>query len=278
MSRGSLLLVDLSNQAYKAAASHPHLSSGRNFTGGLFGVLISLCKAINDVGATRVVVCEDTKPYKRSLDFPAYKSDRKSSADETLVMKATETKTLCLELFNSLNIPSWKVPGFECDDIVAWAVRKYRNRYDNVIAMANDSDLYQLFEFDNFQAYRGKKGLYTKAEFIEQFGDISPDEFRSILALAGTHNAVPGIPGVGEVTAKKLLANPAKLREVRAKHPGIMERNMDLIVLPHPDFPSDLGLNVSKHVYNERSFIKFCSRYEITVTTFMREAFEKLSG
>ncbi len=270
-----LLVVDLSNQLYRASAAYPSLSSSGVFTGGLYGVIEGLQKTIFETNCTHLIFCEDVKPYIREKQYPEYKSVRKSAKDEELVERKIVSEKLVKDLCKVLKWPIWGIQGFEYDDLLAHIATKYRHRFKTITAMSNDSDLYQLFKWPSFQISKGKKGIYTHSDYSVEWG-LSSRDLCLALAMTGTHNDVAGIPGIGEVTARKILRDPPRLREVLKDHGQLIERNLSLITLPHPDFPTDIAIPDLRHPFLERDFMKFCGRYDITVTKKMIEAFERL--
>ena len=271
-----LLAVDLSNQCYKAAASHPGLSSDGRFTGGLYGFLVALQKTITAVGATDIVICEDMKPYLRSILYPEYKALRKETRDEALYEAAQYTLGLVRELLHVTGWPLWGLQGFESDDLVAHAAIKYRHRYRKVIAMSNDSDLYQLFTLPGFSIYKGKKGIYTRDHYDREWKGLPLEHLPTALALMGTHNEVEGVHGIGPATAKDIVNHPFKLRQALGKHASIVERNLQLITLPHKDLPRELNIPDRSRKFVERDLLKFCGRYDINLTRAMCIAFEQI--
>lgn len=271
-----LLAVDLSNQAYKAAASHPTLSSAETFTGGLYGFLGAVQKAIAATKATDVVICEDRKPYIRSQLYPAYKEMRKTTRDPDLYEKAQSTITLIKQFLAVVGWPLWAVPGFESDDLISHAAIKYRNRYSQVIAMSNDSDLYQLFSYPGFGIWKGKKGLYTKQHYEREWAGLPLEHLPTALALMGTHNEVEGVRGIGIVTAIGIVSHPFKLRQALEQHADIVKRNLELIHLPHRDLPRTTQIPGYTRSFVERDLLRFCGRYDISVTREMCIAFEHI--
>lgn len=276
MNQRVLLAVDLSNQAYKAAASHPLLSSGDTFTGGLYGFLGAMQKAIAAVDATDIVICEDRKPYVRSDLYPQYKELRKTTRDPELYEKAQATIALIKKLLAVTGWPLWALRGFESDDLISHAAIKYRNRYKHVIAMSNDSDLYQLFKYPGFAIWKGKKGLYTRPEYEREFAGLPLEHLPTALALMGTHNEVEGVRGIGIVTAVSIVSHPFKLRQALDQHADIVARNLELIHLPHKDFPRELSIPAYSRQFVERELLRFCGRYDINVTRDMCIAFERI--
>lgn len=271
-----LLAVDLSNQAYKAAASYPGLSSADTFTGGLYGFLGAMQKAISAVHATDVVLCEDRKPYIRSQLYPAYKEMRKTTRDPELYERAQETIGLIKKFLAVVGWPLWAVQGFESDDLISHAAIKYRNRYKHVIGMSNDSDLYQLFKYPGFAIWKGKKGLYTRPKYEKEWAGLPLEHLPTALALMGTHNEVEGVHGIGIVTAIGIVSHPFKLRQALETHADIVKRNLELIHLPHKDLPKELAIpDYTKH-FVERDLLRFCGRYDISITREMSIAFERI--
>ena len=281
MSTRRLLLVDFKNQAYRAAASHSGLFSGRVFTGGLYGFLMALTSAIRFTGATTVICATDMPPYKRSRAFKEYKGDRRKDDDEErkiLAMKGATAMAQIKQACDLLGIPVWGLEGFEFDDVCAWAVMHHRHRYNLIAAMTNDSDLYQLFDVPVFSIYKGaKQGLYDRASFVEEFGELSRAQWVDVLSMTGTHNAVPGIDGVGVKTALKAVRDRARMRVMMDKHGDVIERNRELIRLPYAGFPSRPVFDYADHsAIVLRDFARFCARFDIQTTSGMLEALQDL--
>lgn len=277
MSRRVLLAVDLSYQVYRQSAAHPDLWSGTTFTGGLYGFLVSVARAILDVKATHLVLCQDRKPYRRSEQYPLYKSFRTKAMDEDLVKAGAATMSLVLDLADVLGLPVWGVDGFEADDMPAHVVNKYRHRWDRIVSMSNDSDLFQLFWCPRFSIYVNPEKPCQDVVWLKENLKMTPQEFRLANAIMGTHNDVQGVRGIGPVKALQILREPDKFRAFREKHGELMDRNLELITLPHPEFPYDerfpeVGPRPSPH----RALYKFCGRYDITVTNAMQTAFEQV--
>lgn len=273
----SLLAIDLSNQIYKAAAVHSKLTSGNHFTGGLYGFLEALTKGILETRAEQLVICKDVKPYLRTQQYPAYKALRVKTQDDALVIHARETQILVQDLADAIGLPMFGLVGFEADDLIAHIVRtkSVYVPHTRVVAASNDSDLYQLFDYDNFGIWRGKKGFYWKRDYHDEWGLNSNDYIR-LLALMGTHNEIEGIAGVGPVTALKLVRNPARLRACLVEHQELVDRNTELIKLPHAKFPLDVDIPENPGIFTSRKLIRFCGRYDITVQGTWIEAFERL--
>jgi len=274
-----LLIADFKNVVYRSTSTHASLFSGRTFTGGLYGFMVSLLRAVRDVQATSVVVATDLQPYVRKQQFSGYKGDRKKNRDpdDPFLLKSAQSMPLAKAFVECLDLPFWEAEGFEYDDFCAWGAKQFSHRFDRVVAMTNDSDLYQLFDIDNFTVYRGsEKGLFDRAEFVKEYGELSREEWINVLCMTGTHNAVPGIEGVGIKTALKAIRDPVAMRNILAKHGDIIERNRPLVALPHASFKPAQDHRVRRHQFELRDFVRFCTRYEIQVTARMVEALTDL--
>lgn len=275
-----LLTVDLSWQVYRNCAAHPQLRTpDGTFTGGVYGFLQSFSKAVRETGATDVVVCRDSKPYRRSLDYPAYKQLRKTAQDPDLRRMYGETEPIVLDLLGAMGVPVWAVPGFEADDLSGHAVRSCRSRYSRIYANANDSDLYQLLDAPGFAVYKDSIGLAVDRSALLRLHGLSPHEFLLASALQGTHNDIEGIKGVGPKKAMNAVLDPALMRGYRAAHGDVIDRNLALIRLPHPDFPRDERVpQRGAVVFDARRLYRWCSRYEIECTLSMVNAFEQIDN
>lgn len=273
-----LLCVDMSYQVYRAAAAHPMLTSRRVFTGGLYGFFTTFAKMVRETKATHVAFCLDTKPYRRSEVYPDYKQLRKKNADETLMAMYKQSMSLVLDTLDACSYPTWGLQGFEFDDLAGHCVMKYRHRFDRIYAGSNDSDLFQLLWCDNFAIYRKSITDVATGDWLAKTMKITPAQHMLMTALMGTHNDIEGIKGVGEGTALKAVRDdPALLRKLRDGHAAVIDRNLSLIKLPHPDFPRSAALP-SPGSFNPRTLYKSLGRYDVDVTASMERAFTQITG
>ena len=121
------------------------------------------------------------------------------------------------------------------------------------------------------------KNLVGLERLRTMFGQpISPADYMLMTALTGTHNDIAGIPKVGPVTALKAIKDPALMRKWVESHGDIIKRNLDLIRLPHPEFPAGIRLPEHGGSFNPRQLYRSLGRYDIDVTSSMVKAFEQL--
>lgn len=272
-----LLAIDVSYQVYRASAAYSNLiSSDATFTGGLYGFLMFFGMVMRETEATDVVLCCDSKPYVRSIEYPDYKQLRKKDADPDLRERFQVSEPMVLELFERCGVPIWKVPGFESDDLMGHIVGRSRGRFSQIYAASNDSDLYQLLWTPRFAVYKDHIRTCTTGSSLLRTLGVTPSEHMLMCALQGTHNDIEGIPGVGPKTALKALKDPALMRKYRDLHGALIERNLKLIKLPHDTFPEDAVMPTVKP-FNHRVLYNYLSKLDITCTAPMVQAFESQS-
>lgn len=223
-----------------------------------------------------MVICQDRKPYIRSQTYPQYKLLRKKNADDTLLTMFNESMPLVLDALDVLGLPVWGVDGFESDDLIGHCVVQHRSRYNRIYAGSNDSDLFQLLWCDRFFVYKDSIATVVSGASLLKNKGLLPAQFMLATALQGTHNDIEGIPGVGEMRATAAVKDPAILRKYVDKHGDLINRNLELIQLPHPTFPWRTSVPQRTGRFNAQALYRFCGRYDIDVTKAMLDSFEQL--
>jgi 5'-3' exonuclease len=217
------------------------------------------------------------KPYRRSLIYPEYKQLRKKNADDELLKAFNQSQSLILDLMQDvLGFPIMAEDGFESDDCIGWLVHRHRHRYDLIYAASNDSDLYQLFWCDRFRVLQKDiNDVMDGTRLMKQF-NMTPEQFMLASALQGTHNDIAGIVGVGPKKALDAIRMPNLMRAYREKHGDLIDRNMKLIKLPHPEFPN-ARIPTQALRFDHRALYRWCGRLDIDVTQSMLTSFEQVS-
>lgn len=287
MREGALLLVDVSNTVYRASAAHANLTGpDGEFTGGLFGVLQMLSTAIMKVGARHVIFCRDSAPYLRSIQYPDYKRIKKTEKDPALEERVKATYKHLPGLLKAACLPEWVLPGYEADDLIALGTMQCRNRYQRVVAQTNDTDAGSLYQFENFHVYdsRAEKGA-SPYKSLSDLAGVPMERNQAtmlvrMLALSGTHNEVEGLDGIGPVKSLKIVSDPAKWDEYYRQHDAMIERNISLIELPHPNLRRQLWKYPAPSVvgkFDARTLYRWSAAYGITITPWMVEALEQVN-
>jgi DNA polymerase-1 len=199
-----------------------------------------------------LVTFDRPEPTFRHEAEPAYKAQREA-APELL----RQQMGLVREVLDSLGIQQLEAPGSEADDLIASAADRLVERGDDVIIVTGDRDSYQLVSDPHVKVLYNKRGvsdyaLYDEAGIEERTG-VTPELYPQYAALRGdSSDNLPGVPGVGEKTAAKLInkyggldgifgaadEQTPKLRENLIANEERARKNLDLMVLRH-DAPLD---------------------------------------
>lgn len=215
-----LLLIDghsLIFRMYYAFLRHPMINSKGEDVSILFGFTKYLLEMVENEKPTHVAVCFDPpgKTFRHKL-FPEYKGTRQATPE--LVIKALEPLT---EICRGLGMPVLMVPGFEGDDVLgSMAVRSAAEGF-TVYMVTPDKDFGQLVSDRIFQYKPGKGGsdkeILGPAELCSKLGISSPSQVIDMLTICGdTADNVPGVKGVGEVGAAKLIGRYGSLESIYA--------------------------------------------------------------
>jgi DNA polymerase-1 len=205
-----LFLIDghaLVFKMYYAFLRRPMINSKGADMSILYGFTKYLLEMLEREKPTHVAVAFDPPggTFRNQL-YPEYKGTRPPTPQ--LVIEALEPLT---ELVQSMNIPVLMIPGFEADDVLGSAATQNASEALDVYMVTPDKDYGQLIGPHAFQLKPGKSGaeaeLVTSASLCEKWGISSPAQVIDMLAICGdTADNVPGVKGVGEVGAAKLIA------------------------------------------------------------------------
>lgn len=200
--RPSLYLIDGSSYIYRAYYAIRHLSSPTGFpTNALYGFTQMLLKVLKDRNPGHVAVVFDAgrRTFRTEL-FPEYKANR-SAMPEDLVPQIGPIK----EMVRALNIPVLELENYEADDIIGTMARQCEAQGMDVVVVTGDKDLMQIVTESVTLLDTMKDKSSGIAEVIERFG-VGPERVVDVLGLAGdSSDNIPGVPGIGEKTAIKLI-------------------------------------------------------------------------
>ncbi len=205
-----LFLIDghaLIFKMYYAFLGRPMVNSKGVDTSILFGFTKYLLELIDREHPTHIAVSFDPPggTFRNEL-YPAYKANRGETP--ALVVEALEPLT---QIVLAMDIPVLMMPGFEADDVIGSAAKRFAAEGFEVYMVTPDKDYGQLVEPRILQLKPGKGGgeneLLGVAEVCEKWKIASPAQVVDILAICGdASDNVPGVQGVGPVGAAKLLA------------------------------------------------------------------------
>jgi len=198
-------------------------------TNAVFGFMSMLFKMVADLGPAGVIVAFDRgKPAFRTEALAQYKIHRPPT-DPDLRAQFPMVK----ELLEGLAIPVVEAEGWEGDDILGTLATRGSAEGMRVLLVTGDKDALQLVD-DNVRVVSTKKGItdivvYDRDGVVDRYG-VEPGQVADFLGLKGdTSDNIPGIPGVGEKTAAKLLQQYGTLEAVlehAAEIPGKLGENI----------------------------------------------------
>jgi len=204
----SLFLLDGSALAYRShfAMSRSNLSSGDGLpTGATYGFTMELKRILDRVKPRWIAVVMDTAaPTFRHEQYADYKATREKMPDDLL-----EQIPWIKDASRALGVPLLELDGYEADDVMGTLARRAEADGKRVFLVSGDKDFMQLVS-DKIRIYNIMKRnvdleIQGAGEVLEKFG-VTPDRVIDVLGLMGdSSDNVPGVPGIGEKTAKKLI-------------------------------------------------------------------------
>ena len=216
---------------YYAFMRRPMVNSKGEDTSILFGFTKMILDLINKEHPTHLAVAFDP-PAKtfRHTAYPLYKANR--SAAPELVKAALEPLQDILKAFN---IPVIMMPGFEADDVIGSMATQWKGNNTQIFMVTPDKDYGQLISENVFQ-YKPAKGgneieIIGREQVCQHYGICNPEQVIDILTIWGdSSDNVPGIKGIGEVGAKKLMAKYGSLDSIiehRSELPQKQQENIN---------------------------------------------------
>jgi len=196
-----LYLVDGSSYIYRAYYAIRHLSNSKGeATNAVYGFTNMLMGLVRDEKPDHLAVIFDAKgPTFRKDIYPEYKANR-SAMPEDLVPQIPWIK----DVVRAFNMPVIEQTGYEADDIIATLAKRFAADGLEVTVVTGDKDLMQIVN-DRVRLLDTMKGKISgPAEVTERFGGV--DKVIEVQGLAGdSSDNVPGVPGIGEKTARALI-------------------------------------------------------------------------
>ena len=288
-----LFLLDayaLIYRAYFALNKNPRVNSKGLNTSAIMGFLNTLYEVLKNENPTHIGVAFDLgEPIRRTENFAEYKANREETPPDIKI-----SVPYIKEIIKAFNIPIFEKAGYEADDIIGTLSKKAEKEGFTTFMMTPDKDFGQLVS-ENIFIYKPAKGgepakVLGVKEVCEKFGIKRPEQVIDILGLWGdASDNIPGIHGIGEKTASKLIAEydsvenvianadklKGKMREnvINNAHKGIMSKQLATIDINVPiDFDEEM-LKVKEPNY--QYLTELCE--ELEFRTFMTRALKSQS-
>ena len=281
-----LLLFDGNALVHRAFHALPPLTVSRTgeMINAVYGFASTLLKVLHELKPTHWAIAFDRPaPTFRQELFEKYKAQRPKAPQE-LVSQIKRVH----QLTEAFHIPIFEIDGFEADDVLGTLSQQASERGIESIIVTGDSDMLQLVS-PRVKAFAPRRTLddtvlYDEEAVRQKYG-IKPEQLPDLKALAGdTSDNIPGVPGIGEKTATKLLQQfgsvegiyshveditPSKLQPILLQHKSQVLQNKELTTIVRK-VPVSLNLeacqvtdydrdNVLK-LFQELEFVKLLPR------------------
>ena len=179
-------------------------------TGAVYGFVTRVEKLIRDFRPASILVAFDSreKTFRHEM-YDEYKAKRLEPPEE-LIRQLPQIR----EFLDLRGIDQVEIPGYEADDIIAVLSRYRRWKDHQILIFSADKDLFQLVGGNVFLYHPRLKRKMDARDIKDSFG-VSPEQIVYYLSLVGdSSDNIPGIPGIGEKTAKKLIETYDNLDEL----------------------------------------------------------------
>lgn len=208
-----IILIDAHALCYRAFYAVKELRNSKGQpTNAVFGFVSILKKILARYRPSYVAACFDVGRHTRRTEkFAEYKAQR-SAMPEDLVLQIP----LIQDVVRAMRIPIFAIEGQEADDIIAVLARRFSAPEHEVIIVSDDKDLHQLLA-PGIRIYNSRRdALLGPEDTLERYG-VTPQQMADYLALTGdTSDNIPGVDGIGEVTARQLISQYGSLENVLA--------------------------------------------------------------
>lgn len=230
-----LILIDGNSIIYRAFFAMPPLTNSSGLhTNAVYGFTNMLLRLIHEEQPSHILVAFDAgKVTFRHEGYQDYKGGRDKTPPEL-----SEQFPLMRELLESFGIAWFELPGYEADDIIGTLTKQAEESGREVLVVTGDKDMLQVVS-DRVKVALTRKGVsevepYGPKEIEERYG-LKPEQIIDLKGLMGdTSDNIPGVPGIGEKTALKLLHQFGSVESVLA-HTDELKGKMKENLVNHAD-------------------------------------------
>jgi DNA polymerase-1 len=215
-----LVLLDMNAILHRGYHALPDFkTSDGEPTGALYGLCLMLLSIIDDLDPDEIVATYDlAAPTHRHEKFAEYKAHREET-DAALVSQIEKSR----QILQAFSIPYYEKKGFEADDLLGTIAEKMKSHEDTQVVIASgDHDTLQLVDEDRTVVYTQRRGikdtvLYDEPQVKDKYG-FGPEYIPDFKGLMGdSSDNIPGIDGVGEKTATRVIENFGHLENAYEK-------------------------------------------------------------
>jgi DNA polymerase I len=210
-----LYLIDGQGLIYRAFFALPKLTTTHGqLINAAYGFTLVLMRLLQEQKPDGLIIAFDTpKPTFRHKQYAQYKAQREKMPQELI-----DQLPIIKEIVDRFNIPSIAIEGYEADDIIGSVVDQVKNSNYKPVIVTGDRDLWQLIDEDT-EILLMQKGISQvkqyQLESIKEFLGFSPSLIPDYIGLKGdSSDNIPGVPGIGEKTAKNLIQSFGTLENI----------------------------------------------------------------
>lgn len=277
-----LFLIDGMALAYRshfAFAVKPIMTSKGFNTSAIYGFINTLADLLKTQEPTHIGVVFDTAaPTQRHTDYAEYKAHREEMPEEL-----SAALPHIRRFISALNIPVITLDGYEADDIIGTLARRAEPEGFDTYMVTPDKDFGQLVTPHIFIYKPGRMGdsheILGVPEVLAKWGVQKVEQVIDILGLWGdASDNIPGVPGIGEKTAQKLIAQfgsmenlLARTAELKGKQKESLETNRDQALLSKKlatilcDVPVSIEWGtLQKHEFDHAAVEGLCAEFEFS--------------
>ncbi|WP_303691276.1 DNA polymerase I [Megamonas hypermegale] len=279
------IIIDGSSLMYRAFFALPLLTSSEGiYTNAIMGFSNMLGKILTDYKPDYIAVAFDKsrKTFRTDM-YEEYKGQRAKTPDEL-----KSQIPLLKEFLAALGIAFIEIDNYEADDIIGTLAEKSADEDCEALIVTGDKDALQLIA-PQIKVMLTKRGImdmqvFDEETFKEKYAELEPHKLIDIKALMGdSSDNIPGVPGIGEKTALKLLTQFGDLENLLANIENVsgkklkekLEQNQDLARLSYKlaTICCDVAVDFVPEKYKPAPDIMklqlFCDKYELK-TVFSR--------
>ncbi|MDD5094185.1 MAG: DNA polymerase I [Dehalococcoidia bacterium] len=227
MSQGkpSLLLFDANALIHRAFHALPGLStkSGQP-TGAIYGFVTMLLKTLEELKPSYCAVAFDSAaPTFRHIEFQDYKAHRPKTPDELVSQFG-----LVREIVQAFNIPQFEIAGFEADDILGALSQQASAQGVDTTIVTGDTDMLQLVSPSIRVLLPKPKRPFSDTQIydeqaVQERYNLNPQQLSDLKGLKGDpSDNIPGVPGIGEKTAQKLISEFGSIEDIYRRIDEVM--------------------------------------------------------
>lgn len=260
--KNKMYIIDGNSYIYRAFYALPPMYNSKNQpVNAIYGFVRMMLKILTKDDVDYCVVCFDypAKNFRHDM-CEEYKANRSKMPDELIAQIPFIKQSV-----RDMGLTYLEEEGFEADDLIATLTKKSINNDLDVIIVSEDKDILQLVSNNVKVLSSSKDVVFDEGQVQEKFG-IPPNKIRDFFALVGdSSDNIKGVPGIGKVTAKKLLEKYNSVNEmllntqnIEPKYKDKIEQFKDILKLSYEliGLKNDvsLGFDLNQYVFKQNCF------------------------